>query len=337
MHHPYRIPACVPHRPGLRAAQVRGLIDEFRRWVASDGLPQPPPEHRLLVDEPFGMRLDLSSYDTPWQSVFVGYRASTESALWLTWTDAEGTTESAYVPPVVAWAVRSVLTELVCRLHGDQVEVAHALAGSRPILRRGTWIHPPLWWTEWKSRELNNEDEPLTVGDVYRWLLYPRVLHTLNVARESGERMTRMVDVAGGDGELARLVLDRWPDVEITVVDLNPTSIAMATSRLGEDGTAIYGSVTEAPTWARLGGDHDMALMVGAIQGNVMTAHEAHRTATHAHAALRPGGMAIATGWSPCLVDAAGFEAIGFEVLNCIAPPTPVDPIARQHYVLRRR
>ena len=80
----------------------------------------------------------------------------------------------------------------------------------------------------------------------------------------------------------------------------------------------------------------DAALLIGAVQGNVMTADAAEAVVAETARALRPGGFAVVAGWSPCLLDRRGFEALGFEVLNCAVPPTDDDPNPRQLYLLRK-
>jgi hypothetical protein len=322
--------------PGVE--DLPGASDRLRaiqRWVVDHGLPDLPPEHQALVRFPFGVRLDLTRLaDTSWTEVFFSQHTTVGLGTWVTWSGPEGD-GARFMPPGVTWAISPLLFELMQRLAGDEIELHYALAGQMPLLPRGTWVHPDGWWDEWKSRPLGGEDESVTLGSVYRGWLYPRVMGCLRAAESGGMPITQVVDVCGGDGELAEAVGVTWPDAVITVLERNAKGCEASGERLAAPHRVVQGDVSLAETWEGLH-DVDVVLMTGAIQGNVMGAGAAEATVKLAAAALRPGGLAVVTGWSPCLLDTAGFEAAGFEVRNMAVPPTPEDANPRQFYVLVR-
>jgi SAM-dependent methyltransferase len=309
--------------PGA-VAQVRAL----QRWLEEDGLAELPAEHGALASQPFGVRVDLSAVaGSPWREAFFSQHAAIGLSTWVTWTCADGTPGEAFAPPGVAWAMSGNLFELMCRLPGDRIELCYALAGRLPLLPRGTWIHPDGWWDEWKSRPVDATDDAMTLGDIYRRQLYPRVLACL----ERFAPFTTVVDVCGGDGELAVAVAARFPGAQVTVLERNRAACEAARAH---ERLAVVCADAAAP-WPALPAQ-DAALLIGAVQGNVMTADAAEAVVAETARALRPGGFAVVAGWSPCLLDRRGFEALGFEVLNCAVPPTDDDPNPRQLYLLRK-
>lgn len=77
-------------------------------------------------------------------------------------------------------------------------------------------------------------------------------------------------------------------------------------------------------------------MLIGAVQGTVLTPDAALTVLRHAHAALRPGGLVVITGWSPCLVDSEDLRRLGFDVFHTAVPPNDADPNPRQLYLARR-
>jgi hypothetical protein len=313
-----------------RQADVAGLIRELARWIRSDGLETPPDQHALLAEQPSGMLLSLSGIaDCSWSTLFIGSGTSSKGALWLRWTDKEGL-KGAFLPPAVSWPLHALVAQLLERLHGDEVEFAQTDTA---------WVHPAGWWDDWKPRPLTAAHETVeagrhetTIGDIYRDALYPTVEATLEAMILADSPCRRVVDVCAGDGELALRLLKRWPALQLTLLECNAQAVAASRERIGDRAVVREEDVRTA-TWPV---EADVVLLVGAIQGNVMSSDDAYAAIRQAYASLRPGGLAIVTGYSPCLVDAGGFELVGFNVLNRAAPPTHDNAMGRQHYVLRR-
>lgn len=303
---------------------ARDALATVVAWVLREGRPELPPEHTALATQPFGVWLSLAHLEgSPWRELLLSQHTAMGLATWATWVDRDGAPGAAFLSPGAAWALSPFLLELMRRLPGDTIELRYALAGRLPLLPRGTWVHPNGWWDEWKSRSMGDEEGP-TLGEIYRRWLYPRVLRCLD-----GMEGTRVVDVCGGDGELAATVLAARPGADVLLVERNRASCEAARARLG--GGVIEGDAAQG--WP---GEHDVVLLVGAVQGNVMSADAGLAVMRHAFASLRPGGYAVITGWSPCLLDAADLRRLGFEVLNMAVPPTEEDPNPRQLYVARR-
>jgi SAM-dependent methyltransferase len=321
---PLRLDPSVDDEDGARA-----LLAQVKDWALSHGLPELPPEHRALAELPFGVHLDLRRLgDAQWGELMLSQHTAAGLGTWLSWMGPGGR-GGVFVPPGVAWVLSPVLYELMQRLGGEEIELRYALAGRFPLLPRDTWVHPDGWWDEWKSRPLGLEEQAPTLGSVYRGWLYPRVLGCLRTFAASGEPARRVVDVCGGDGELAASLGEGH---EVVLIERNAAAASEARAR---GLRVVEGDAASASSWRGLTGQ-DVVLLVGAVQGNVMGWQAAEATVAHAARALRPGGLAIVTGWSHCLLDAAGFRRAGFEVHNCAVPPSEADPNPRQLYLLRR-
>ncbi len=304
-------------------------VAEMRLWVERHGLAELPPEHAALREHPFGLFLELEHLRAGWHRVFLSQHTAMGLGTWVTWDDDDGG-GGAFVPPGVSWALSPVLHRLMRRLPGDAIELRYALAGRMPIMPRGTWVHPDGWWDEWKSRQLAH-GKP-TLGDVYRSFLYPRVLGVLD--RLGGE-VGAVVDVCAGDGELGELVLGHLTHARLTLLERNHAACVQARARLSGRGEVLQGDASHRDAWQDLG-PFDVALLVGAVQNNVMSAGAAVTVMEQVHRTLAVGGHAVVLGWSACLLDREGFEALGFTVLNTAQPPAGDDPNPRQLYILRK-
>lgn len=323
MHASWRLQTTIPGDEARRLTQLSDLVDELLRLVSACPS-DPPDEHTLLAEEPFGFRLHLPTGAL--RSLFVSQRSSADGTALLTWTTREGDAGSAFVPPTEMWAVWPLLTHLVARLHGDEMELAYAAAAERPILARSTWIHPNGWWDSWKNRPLEHTEEPRTIGEAYREVVYPVVLQSLSAALPG-----RVLDVCGGDGELGEAALQLGA-TEVVVLDRNAVAVASARTRLdGQSARVELADATEP--WSL--GTFDAVLLVGAISANVVSHADAERIVSNVAACLRPGGVAIVAGWNPCVLEADDFRAAGLVVRNLSLPPIQVGMLPRQHYVLQ--
>jgi SAM-dependent methyltransferase len=297
-------------------------LNAVRRWLLDDSLPALPPEHQALADLPFGLRLDLRRLNDPWRTLRLSQHTAVGLGTWATWdADPPG---HAFAPPGTAWAMAPDLHALMTHLRGDEIELHYALAGRVPLLPRGTWIHPDGWWDDWKSRPV--DDDGGTLGQIYRERLYPWALAALPPGPLA------VVDVCGGDGELAALVADAHPGGRVTVLERNRAAGDAARAR---GLPVIHADAADPAGWSTLH-DLDAVLLIGAVQGNVLTPDAALAVLRHAHAALRPGGLIVITGWSPCLVDSDDLRRLGFDVFHTAVPPTDTDPNPRQLYLARR-
>lgn len=304
------------------------------RTLEATALPSLPSEHGPLAAHPFGLQLRLDRLgDVPWTTLRLSQHTAVGLGTWITWTGPGGTSGQAFAPPGVAWALSPVLLELMRRLPGDAIELLTAEAGRVPILPRGTWVHPDGWWDDWKARPIGDAAGP-TLGDYYEAAVHPWVIQVLERLVEDGLRLGRAVDVCGGDGALAATVADRF-GARVALLERNGPSCVIARERLGPDADVREGDAASEGAWEGLR-DLDVALLAGAVQVNVLTAEAARRVMERVAAALRPGGVAIVLGWSPCLLEAADFAALGFTVHNTAIPPTGDDPNPRQLYLLRR-
>lgn len=308
-----------PHRlavsldEGARQRALADLLALLTAAIATHGRSAVPDYLTHMRAEPVGLRL-MPPGGGEW---FVGHGA-TPFARWVRWPGGE-----AYLPPASAYEVGPLVSALLQRLHGDEVEVCLARVGSRPIARHGTWVHAPGWWDDWASRPI--DDVGTTVGDVYATAIHPNVERSLAVAPPG-----RVVDVCGGDGALGARLAARWPGLHVTSVDINPVMTAAAATRVH----AVRADVRD-PGWVGLG-PFDAAVLCGAVTASVMTPDDARTTLANAVAAVRPGGVVVIAGFSPCLVEATDLVAAGLRVVNFTAPPTEDDPVTRQHYVTVR-
>jgi cyclopropane fatty-acyl-phospholipid synthase-like methyltransferase len=104
-----------------------------------------------------------------------------------------------------------------------------------------------------------------------------------------------LVDVGGGGGGLAIIMVKAYPHIRATVVDLpNVTSISQKI--VEEEGTSdrvtVLGvDVVRGP----LPGKYDVAVLQNLLQ--VLSADEARQAIQHVSAALNPGGRIYIVGW----------------------------------------
>lgn len=321
--------------PARAAAHLSTLV----AWTSEHGLPELPDEHRGLADHPLGLRLRVGHLPgAPWSEVFLSQHTAAGLGTWVTWTTPTGDAGQAFWPPGVSWALSPVLNGLLRGLPGDAIAVCAAASGRQPLLPRGTWVHPDGWWDAWKHRQTDGAGAGLTLGEVYGRWLHPRVLAVVAQLVDAGVlgadgAPLRVIDVCGGDGELAAALCARH-DAVVTLIERNVAGAEAARGRLGAPHRVIAADAVDVAAWTSP--PADLCLLAGAIQGNVMAPADAAVVARHVFAALRPGGIAVVTGWSPCLLDPGDFAALGFEVGNTAVPPSDEDPNPRQLVVLRR-
>jgi spermidine synthase len=218
-----------------------------------------------------------------------------------------------------------LVVELLVRLHGDELEIDASLAGEHPILPHSTFVHPDGWWPAFKARELDGS----TLGGVYRDLLYPAVAEIV------GRRPGHVLDLGGGDGELAAALLGAGAATNVTVVDRNQALLAAARGRLTEGATVVDADLAAKGWPASLEGPFDAIVAVGLFESNVLPTAVARHVLEAARLRLAPGGALVITGTGAALVRRAQLEALALDVTNATLPAGEVRGATYPLYVAR--
>jgi demethylmenaquinone methyltransferase/2-methoxy-6-polyprenyl-1,4-benzoquinol methylase len=154
----------------------------------------------------------------------------------------------------------------------------------------------------------------LMSGGLHR--LWKRALVDWLTPPQKGERPFRVLDVAGGTGDVAFRIARRSPLAELTVIDINPAMLDVGRERaaaflLDDQVTFVEGN---AEALAAADGSVDAVTMAFGIR-NVP---RIDRALAEARRVLRPGGRLLVLEFST--VDVAGLERL-YEAWSRLAIP----------------
>ncbi len=322
--------ATAPDAPS-REARLRAVVGALLDRIAAEGTDDVPLDAQHLVAAPFGYVFRFSRVAGLPARLQFSFRLDPGTPL-VVWVDEGGARRLRYVPGATAWAVQPLVEALVALAAGDEFEAAYALAARHPLFPTSTLLFPDGWWTTWKDRQLA-DDQPGTVGEAYRAHVYPWVERI--VARvAAGRGAMRVLDVCGGDGEALAGVLGVLPaGSSATLIDRNEGALAAARRRV-PDAAAVAADVGADPEVIRAAGPADLVLLIGALAVNVLSPDVAVDVARAVASALTPGGVAIAAGWTPCLLEADDWAALGLVPFNTSRPAPARTWVGQQLYGL---
>ncbi|MCB9662585.1 MAG: class I SAM-dependent methyltransferase [Alphaproteobacteria bacterium] len=316
-----------PAEDGTRRARVGATLRLLRATLDAHATPV-PPDAEDLVSAFFGWRMDLRAYGVDGlDGLAVSGRPRTGAPLVVSELGPGGP-RHRFVGHGWLLLVRPLLDALQALLHGDELEVDFRLAGRHRLLPTGTVEFPDGWWPGWKDREADG----LPFGEAYRTWVYPAVARALAVLPEG----LRVLDLAGGDGEALALVP---APAEAWLVDRCAALLGEAATRFaGRPVHTVRADLRDDRALGELtGGPVDLVVAVGALCVNVLPEEACLRLVARLADVLVPGGRAVVSGWTPCQVDAACFEAAGLRVCNRVAPWRADAPDWRLHLYLLER
>lgn len=105
-----------------------------------------------------------------------------------------------------------------------------------------------------------------------------------------GHAPGRVLDVGGGPGTTAEALLRRWPDIDVTVLDIDPALLALAETALPRVRT-VRADISTAGWLPRAGGPYDMVLALMTV--HYLPEHRVRDWYAEARHLLRPGGLLL--------------------------------------------
>ena len=155
----------------------------------------------------------------------------------------------------------------------------------------------------------------------YEKVIYPRVVETMKkLGARRPDRALRVMDLGGGDGQLAELLLDGVPSLgEVLLVDRSAALIDAARPRVARHRgrlRAMRADVTADAFFDAISEPPDVVVLCGVVAQQVMDHGEGLRVMRRCHERLAPGGFALVPSYSPALLAGREYEAMGFTVHN---------------------
>lgn len=102
----------------------------------------------------------------------------------------------------------------------------------------------------------------------------------------------RLLDLAGGTGTISARALRRFPDAEITLVDLDPTLLAIARSTFGDRVTVVEADLGQ-PEWTTALPVREYDAVLTATALHWLPGERLARLYAELHGVLRPGGILL--------------------------------------------
>jgi hypothetical protein len=170
------------------------------------------------------------------------------------------------------------------------------------------------------------------VLNLYNDLVHPLLATTtVNILRLLGQRERRtIVEICGGDGALARSILDSAPcKVDYLLLEQNQASIVKARSLLGSAARVIKTDIVNSRKYfidperkvALKPASVDIFVGSGALTERVLPSEQAALSALEKiHYYLRPNGFLLLSGLAPSLLNSRHFIQSGFSVINSSVP-----------------
>ncbi|MER5456548.1 class I SAM-dependent methyltransferase [Micromonospora sp. NPDC002389] len=102
----------------------------------------------------------------------------------------------------------------------------------------------------------------------------------------------RLLDLAGGTGTISLRALRRFPDAEVTLVDLDPALLALATASLGDRATIVTADLTR-PDWVDALPHRGYDAVLTATALHWLPADRLTGLYAEVRELLRPGGLLV--------------------------------------------
>jgi hypothetical protein len=222
------------------------------------------------------------------------------------------------------------LQEYATSLAGDEIEVDTTYAPDMGIVPVGNW-------DEWKSG---------VSGRTYREKIYPKALEAVtgNLDLRGTDRAV-CVDLFGGDGEFSELLAGSLrmtnKAAEIHIIDANIPSLERAHARFQNESSGKF--VVHPPVdltrvedvFPEIPNPPNLVTALGGLCDGIVKKNDAIRIAKKVFDGLAEYGLFIVTGYSPVLLNKAGFESVGFKVKQMSIPSNALTgELPYQMYVL---
>ncbi|MBX7267464.1 class I SAM-dependent methyltransferase [Micromonospora sp. Llam7] len=119
---------------------------------------------------------------------------------------------------------------------------------------------------------------------------FTAMLDAVDAVRETAS--PRLLDLAGGTGTISLRALRRFPDAEVTLVDLDPALLALATASLGDRATIVSADLSR-PDWPTALPHRRYDAVLTATALHWLPAERLSTLYTEIRDLLRPGGLFV--------------------------------------------
>ncbi|NGM16319.1 class I SAM-dependent methyltransferase [Verrucosispora sp. WMMA2044] len=119
---------------------------------------------------------------------------------------------------------------------------------------------------------------------------FAAMLDAVDAVREAAP--PRLLDLAGGTGTISMRALRRFPDAEVTLVDLDPALLALATASLDDRATIVTADLSR-PDWATALPHRRYDAVLTATALHWLPAERLRALYPEIHDLLRPGGVFV--------------------------------------------
>lgn len=119
-----------------------------------------------------------------------------------------------------------------------------------------------------------------------------RFLAMLDTVEAVTSGRPRVLDLAGGPGSISRRLLRRWPQAQVTVVDLDPVLLAIARAGLPAHATVVSADLNR-PQWSDSLPHHDYDAVLTATALHWLMPDRVADLYREIRQVLRPGGVFI--------------------------------------------
>ncbi|HSX25602.1 MAG TPA: class I SAM-dependent methyltransferase, partial [Chlamydiales bacterium] len=194
-------------------------------------------------------------------------------------------------------------------------QISPFLNGNRSEIESREWVDrlDELWDTDWKKIGAN--------GKAYQEQVYPLLQTYAREFLSSGKK--RVLEVGGGDGELAEKILDKHEEniSDYYLLDLSEESCKKAKDRLPEKAHVHQRTITANYTDLVQPGSIDLVIGCGALTEGVLLDKFAAKAALEQICkVLKRGGVLLLSGKTRQWLNSKDLEKAGFSVKNKIIP-----------------
>lgn len=202
-------------------------------------------------------------------------------------------------------------------LDGNEYEVREG-----PYLERNIPVFEDKKWDDWKLKMKSSVMH-------YREHIYPIFQKGLiSASALFNDQNFSVLDIGGGDGELAFSLLEKCPLIETyTLIDGNQESVNLALERKNsnflcsdQDRKRLevkQGDITNMDLFNAIGEKPvDVIVLCGVIAYQVLSREASEALLENCKKLLKDKGVILIASHSPCYFGASDFQKMGWEVLN---------------------